>query len=44
MKNKIGDIGSKYIGSGLCKLVKLNKLDLYVARNSLGDIGIKYLA
>ena len=26
--NKIGDIGIKYLGSGLSKLIKLNNLDL----------------
>ena len=29
-KNKIGDIGIKYLWLGLYKLIKLNNLDLYL--------------
>ena len=29
-KNEIGDIGAKYLGLGLSKLIKLTKLSLYL--------------
>ena len=28
LKNKIGDIGTKYLGLGLSKLIKLNNLTI----------------
>ena len=44
--NKIRDIGIKYLGLGLYKLIKLIILYLSlrnILRNKIGDIGIKYL-
>ena len=31
------------MGLGLSKLIKLNKLILFINNNKIGDIGIKYL-
>ena len=47
LNNKICDIGIKYLGLGLSKLIKLNYLKLefsFIFNNKIGDIGIKYLA
>ena len=44
--NKIGDIGIKYLGLGLSKLIKLINLNInlkYLFKNNIGNIGIKYL-
>ena len=45
--NKIGDIGTKYLGLGLSKLIKLINLDLRlwinILSNKIRDIGIRYL-
>ena len=44
--NKIGDIGIKYLGLGLSKLIKLINLILYLEKyfsNEIGYIGTKYL-
>ena len=44
--NKIGNIGTKYLGLGLSKLIKLINLNInlkYLFKNNIGNIGIKYL-
>ena len=47
LQNKIGDLGTKYLGLGLSKLIKLNYLEFYlyqkVSSNKIGDLGTKYL-
>ena len=41
--NKIEDIGSKYLGLGLYKLIKLTNLYFDILDNNIGDIWSKYL-
>ena len=48
-RNKVRDIGTKYLGLGLSKLIKLTNLELllykiiFIFINKIGDIGSKYL-